>query len=635
MPRPIPDGMATSSRQAGSATTTHAATVAGYRRGDRLRTTAAGTWFAAEGPDGLPGGLLLVHPAVDPVRLSAAITRLHELGVAGVLPVQPALVWQNGRRWMVSTTAPAPTLADLLDRGPRVSLATATRVLDGLASSLAVAHRSGVVHGALTAHCVVMADEGWGLLTDWATNAAATVDDDHTALRELTGVLARHWLSDPDRDAAALLNGTTRALASAPPTHGSTQGSTRHELKCSPPRPGGDETTSGLPLPAPQAIGPTGPGPAIRERHTGRGARLLVIALLTVSLAVGVNSALNTDPARLAGHPQPAAVGQPSALNVSRPARSAASAPPASPPSVPIPALAGTLAVGPTPGFVAVAPGGHLAYVANRAAGMLTVVDTLVDQVVATIAIPAGPPQFLAFAPDGRQIYVSVFNDARSVAAVAVVDTATNSVRTTIPVRSRPFASAITPDGTRLLVPNHDSHTISVIDTVAERTIAEIPVAPNPHCVAITPDGKRAYIADHESNAVEVIDIPTAAVVAQIPVGTSPHSTAVNPVLPLAASVNYGGDSVSVIDTRTNVVVATTRVGRNPQDLAWSADGRFAYITNVSGNTVSVLDARTFAITATIPTGISPTSIAVLPDGRQALITNLDSGTLTILDLTQ
>jgi YVTN family beta-propeller protein len=70
-------------------------------------------------------------------------------------------------------------------------------------------------------------------------------------------------------------------------------------------------------------------------------------------------------------------------------------------PEVPIPALGTPVQVGKTPGFVAVSPNGRHAYVANRDAQLVTVVDTAINQVTATIPIPAGPPQFLAFAPDG------------------------------------------------------------------------------------------------------------------------------------------------------------------------------------------------------------------------------------------
>ncbi|HJT03628.1 MAG TPA: Hsp70 family protein [Pseudonocardiaceae bacterium] len=311
-----------------------------------------------------------------------------------------------------------------------------------------------------------------------------------------------------------------------------------------------------------------------------------------------------------------------------------APSPPTIGPEVAIPALGTPIQVGKTPGFVAVSPNGRHAYIANRDAQLVTVVDTAINQVTAKIPIPAGPPQFLAFAPDGRKLYVTIYNDQRTIHTINVIDTGSNTVIATIPQQARPFLPAITPDGKRLFVPNHDIAAVSVIDTDTDKVIAQVQVAPNPHWVAFSPDGRRAYTANHESNVVSVIDVSTLAVVGTVPVGASPHSIAVHPSLPLAANVNYDAGTVSVIDTSTDQVTATIPVGQNPQDIVWAPDGRFAYVVNEGSNNVSVIDARTNQVTATIPTGAGPTSVAVLPNGRQAYVSNFDGGTLTVLDLT-
>lgn len=81
-------------------------------------------------------------------------------------------------------------------------------------------------------------------------------------------------------------------------------------------------------------------------------------------------------------------------------------------------------------------------YVANRDAQLVSVVDTAINQVTATIPTPAGPPQFLAFAPDGRKLYVTIFNDERTIHTIDVIDTASNTVIATIPQPARPFLTS-------------------------------------------------------------------------------------------------------------------------------------------------------------------------------------------------
>lgn len=385
-----------------------------------------------------------------------------------------------------------------------------------------------------------------------------------------------------------------------------------------PPRPGGG---------TPDDPGSPPPPPPVRTSGGGRGPLIAVAAVAALIVLAGLLYLVTAIP----GSPDDAVAEPPAPVPVPVPVSTEPAPPPAQ--SVPIPTIGTPIPAGQTSGFVAISPNGRLAYVANRGAGVVTVIDTAVNQPTATIAIPAGPPQYVAFAPDGRRVYVSVFNDERTIAAVAVLDTTTNSVIATVPVRTRPYALAVTPDGGRVYVPNHDSGTVSVIDTASLAVAAEIDVAPNPHWVDFSPDGTRAYTANHESNLITVLDTASNSVVTEVPVGTSPHSVAVHPSRPLVANVNYDSASVSVIDTDRNEVIATVPVGKNPQAIAWAPDGRFAYTANVNDDTVSVISADTFAVTATIPTGDAPTSVAVLPNGEQAFVSNLNSGILTVLDI--
>ena len=431
-----------------------------------------------------------------------------------------------------------------------------------------------------------------------------------------------------------------REAGSGTATNGRTEPSTRSRLASDRPVPG--FLVPDHPLDPTPVIEPTtpvrfgrpphfDPAPGIvitpaspRPDGAGRRGRRVLIGLVVAALVAMLAGAGYLVWNRLPGSPgappaaQPAAPGQ-------QPAAPAA--------SVHEPRVTATVPVGETPGFVVISPDGRRAMIANQAAGMITVLDTATNEVIATIPVPAGPPQYLSFSPNGERVYVSIWDQARTVAAVGVLDTTTNAIVATIPVRTRPYLSAVTPDGQRLYVPNHDSGTISVIDTVTNAVTTEIKVAPNPHWVEMSSDGTRAYVANHESNLVSVVDTNDNSILAEVPVQTSPHSLAVHPTRPLVANVNYDAASVTAIDTGTDRVVATIPVGKNPQDITWAPDGRHAYVVNTSDNTVSVIDPETATVTATVPTGSSPTSVAVLPDGSAAYVSNLGDGTLSVLSI--
>ncbi|MCU1617295.1 MAG: hypothetical protein JWO98_4835 [Frankiales bacterium] len=398
-----------------------------------------------------------------------------------------------------------------------------------------------------------------------------------------------------------------------------------------PSTPGGNDPPSGEPplnpIDDPSASGP----PAAPPQRRGRRRPRRSIVVVAVALLVGVAAAavLVVHPWSRTRSPTPAAVAQ----TVQKAAPAAVAT------AVPIPSIVPTpIPAGADPTFVVASRDGRQLYVANGATATITVIDTSTNEIVASIPVSAGPPQFLAFSPDGSRIYVSVWNAAKTIHALAVVDANTNKVISTVPMASRPFLPAVTADGKHVYVPNHDTGDIVVVDTETLKVVADIKVPANPHWLSFTPDGKRAYVADHESNLLSVIDTGTHKVLTTIPVGRSPHSVAVNQTRPLAINVNYDDSSATLTDTNTNKVVATIPVGPNPQEVAWSADGRFAYVVDVANGSVSVIDAsatdpKQDAVTATLPVGHSPSSIAVLPDGKSAYVANMADGTLTELTI--
>ncbi|WP_433223712.1 hypothetical protein [Microtetraspora malaysiensis] len=93
--------------------------VAGHRLTGRARSGEIGTWREAVSPAGTPSGVLRFDPALVATpaareRLVAAVTADRHLArSAGLLPVAD-LVTARGDIWLITDSAPVPTLADLL-----------------------------------------------------------------------------------------------------------------------------------------------------------------------------------------------------------------------------------------------------------------------------------------------------------------------------------------------------------------------------------------------------------------------------------------------------------------------------------------------------------------------------------------
>jgi YVTN family beta-propeller protein len=122
---------------------------------------------------------------------------------------------------------------------------------------------------------------------------------------------------------------------------------------------------------------------------------------------------------------------------------------------------------------------------------------------VSEIKVGAAPGA-LALARDGRTLYVANANAD----TISVVDTASESVRDTIPL-ARPGdrytgananGLALSRDGTRLYVTLGGENALAVVDLAARRVLGRIPTGWYPTGVAVSRDGRALYVVNEKSN---------------------------------------------------------------------------------------------------------------------------------------
>jgi len=154
-------------------------------------------------------------------------------------------------------------------------------------------------------------------------------------------------------------------------------------------------------------------------------------------------------------------------------------------------------------------------------------------------------------------------------------------------VKQSSSAIAITDDGSRLLVVNPDSNSVSVMDPLAGEKLAELTVGDDPRTVALE-GSARAYVANRGSNTVSVIDLSQLTIAATIEVKQHPYGVVVATGGDFVFVANSGSDSISVIETATLQVVTTLPVRDRPGGLAVTADR--LYVTHLLTGLVSVID---------------------------------------------
>ena len=269
-----------------------------------------------------------------------------------------------------------------------------------------------------------------------------------------------------------------------------------------------------------------------------------------------------------------------------------------------------------------------LIYVPGTAGG-ITEINSANNVAFATAPWAHGSNGGIAITPDGSRMYVS----NHDVSSVEVFDTARNVPITEIAVGQNPIGLAITPDGSHAYVANQNSDTVSVIAIATNSVVQTIPVGAgaNPIWVTISGDGSRAYVSNQYADTVSVIDTASNTVLTNIPIGSLPFHSSFAPGGRFLWVSVQGEDVVRIIDTSNYTVVASIPAGPNPRGIAFTPDGSRAYVADFFSNTVAVIDVFGSSLTGFVTVGNSPWNLGITPKGI-AYVANFADNTVSVFD---
>jgi YVTN family beta-propeller protein len=140
----------------------------------------------------------------------------------------------------------------------------------------------------------------------------------------------------------------------------------------------------------------------------------------------------------------------------------------------------------------------NLAYIADVTSDEILVIDTVSNTVVDRIATPAlGTPQGMEVDADGTRLYVAGNGGQLDVIDISDPGSPTyNTVIATVDSGDPGVfeGNDVTVHGDRVYVNNYEDSTITVIDADTDTVIETIPVGQGPFSVAVSPDGTRLYV---------------------------------------------------------------------------------------------------------------------------------------------
>ncbi len=283
----------------------------------------------------------------------------------------------------------------------------------------------------------------------------------------------------------------------------------------------------------------------------------------------------------------------------------------------------------PSPNTAGPASPGLKAYVGLFKDNAVAVIDTSTNQVLSTIPVPAGP-HGMVITHDGRWVYVSSDGDSK----VSVIDTSTDKVVNTIEVGKSPHGLALTPDGKLVLVADFGTSQVVFIDTASNQVVGQVAV-PSPHNIAISPDGHTAYVAAQKqgATALAVLNIDNKTQVGSVPLAHTPRALNFSPDGKLLYFTLAGVDAVQVLDPATNQVTAQIPVGASPHHPLFTPDGQLALVVSQGPGEVDIIQTDLNAVIDVAPVGRMPHWIAINSQGTTAWVTNEASNTVSVVDI--
>lgn len=236
-----------------------------------------------------------------------------------------------------------------------------------------------------------------------------------------------------------------------------------------------------------------------------------------------------------------------------------------------------------------------------------------------------GRPNSISTSPDGKRVFVAI---AQSPGGVDVIDTATMTRVTTIPIKGAVHYAYLTPDGKYIAATSVAGKIITIIDIKTLEPVWDFKFNAGVRPVAFEkgPDGltSRMFVQRSDLHGFEVIDFKTheskgAVRLPDDPIslvgmqsGAPSHGIAVAPdnkTLWVNSSVAGAVFIYSLPDLK---LLGHTVIGDVPDWLTFTPDSKVVYVSNAGSNSVSAIDTKTFKEIARIPVGETPKRSATL-----------------------
>jgi YVTN family beta-propeller protein len=309
--------------------------------------------------------------------------------------------------------------------------------------------------------------------------------------------------------------------------------------------------------------------------------------------------------------------------------------------------IGGSMLASSAPAAAAPLPAGEYVFVSvsdGSPTGSIAVVDSTSGEVVTSLPVN-GVPIDMVTGPGNTAVY-AITNDG-----VTAIDAQNVEVLGSMAGRVDPGyqSLALTSDGSRLFALDEFDNLVDVFEPTSRTLLASIPVdgeSENPAELELLDDDSKLYVGNSlESQSVSVIDVAGTDVTATIPIpGLVQGMTSHPQGTPLYVASFGRANVVHVINTSTNEIEANWSVPNVVSDMLLSPDGSRLYVISSSNGIgrLDVLDTSTGAIVGSSP-GFGPVGGTLdlstdggtlfVPIGAPSQVVAIDTTDLTVREL--
>jgi YVTN family beta-propeller protein len=275
---------------------------------------------------------------------------------------------------------------------------------------------------------------------------------------------------------------------------------------------------------------------------------------------------------------------------------------------------------------VAFSPDGKLAYVVHSGQWAMDVVDVEAGEVVASVA-DVGGFRGVAVSHDGQAVYTA--EAAHGTLTRMTWQEGTLVLEKKIPMEGVPTDVELTAAGDRVIAVSAANSTVWELDSETMGILTQYQTrGVYPYALALTPDESKLLVTHVGDDTLTVIDRSTGEVVKNVQVGLNPMGLVVDSERGRAIVANSDSDSLSIVSLIDFTVRQTIDVsgshealpGGTPNEMALAPDGSLLFVSFADLNRVEVFALPKFERLGAVPTGFYPTGLAVSKAGDRLAV---------------